>query len=68
MSFGIPPNGGDWANYLKQRGQSGLLPKVNEVQCLHKSCSRCHGTGQSPDGGMCIHAISCPCKDCSWTA
>lgn len=33
--------------------------------CLHKSCPECHGTGRKPDGGWCVHMISCPCPKCT---
>lgn len=36
------------------------------VECLHKKCSRCNGTGTRLDGlGACIHSISCPCPKCN---
>lgn len=38
---------------------------INEQNCLHQSCSSCSGTGRRKDGTVCVHMISCPCKNCS---
>jgi hypothetical protein len=32
--------------------------------CLHNSCPRCNGTGQTPNG-PCFHTLSCPCPKCT---
>jgi hypothetical protein len=37
-----------------------------EQKCLHEQCPECRGTGIKKSGlGMCIHAISCPCRKCT---
>lgn len=40
---------------------------LNEARqrCLHKSCTKCNGTGHTKTGEACIHMISCPCPSCS---
>lgn len=64
MSFGVPKVG-DFTDYFKQfRQQESSLP-VDQSDCLHKACTLCRGTGRNAKGGHCIHAISCPCKNCS---
>jgi hypothetical protein len=35
------------------------------IPCLHLACPRCHGTGRTYEGAMCLHAISCPCPRCT---
>ena len=45
----------------------GKTQDEKDSRCLHKACSQCHGTGIRPNGGMCFHAISCPCPKCSFT-
>lgn len=39
--------------------------KKERSDCLHDSCSECHGTGRRKNGQICIHMISCPCKKCT---
>jgi hypothetical protein len=36
-----------------------------EQECLHRTCSACHGTGVKRNGTACVHMISCPCRNCS---
>lgn len=38
---------------------------VSRSDCMHQSCTQCHGSGRKGDGTSCIHMISCPCKICS---
>jgi len=52
---------------LRQR-YSLVNPKDTSAKCLHKACRECGGTGTKKNGsGMCFHAISCPCSNCSFT-
>lgn len=39
--------------------------KTKNVNCLHKTCTDCQGSGKKKDGQVCIHYISCPCNKCS---
>lgn len=39
----------------------------NDSPCMHDMCQECSGTGIRKSGGMCVHAISCPCKKCTLT-
>lgn len=41
-----------------------ISPTVKQ-ECLHDKCSECNGTGQRKLGGLCIHALSCPCPKCT---
>ena len=45
------------------------IPKIErateKTDCLHMQCSNCNGTGVSKYGGLCVHALSCPCSRCS---
>jgi len=36
-----------------------------DEKCLHNGCSQCHGTGIKKNGEICVHMISCPCKNCN---
>lgn len=36
-----------------------------KLECLHKKCSMCKGTGHRKNGEICIHYISCRCKLCN---
>lgn len=38
--------------------------KIAQMNCLHKKCPNCKGTGQKSNGDRCIHYISCPCQIC----
>lgn len=66
MSFGVPKTG-DWTKFFddvySRRYQTAPVSDVKDT-CLHKQCSRCKGSGKTEDGGICIHGISCPCKNC----
>lgn len=45
-----------------------LSKKEFPVACLHDSCPICNGAGIRKDnGGLCVHALSCPCPKCSFT-
>lgn len=48
-----------------------FIKKLTEEQrpkCLHTACSKCHGTGVDSLGHLCVHAISCPCPNCTWSS
>jgi hypothetical protein len=34
------------------------------LQCLHRQCSECNGSGRKKDGQPCVHMISCSCQIC----
>lgn len=43
-----------------------IIPEQQSKQkCLHDACTKCKGTGVTPQGIACIHMISCPCPKCS---
>ena len=47
-------------------GVSNITPPIKDLGCLHQSCPACNGTGIRIDGGgLCIHALSCPCPRCT---
>ena len=33
--------------------------------CMHDQCPSCGGTGRKVGGGVCYHALSCPCRICT---
>ncbi|AXN57824.1 hypothetical protein KASHIRA_01700 [Serratia phage vB_SmaM-Kashira] len=66
MSFGIPPIGvGDFSEYFERLNkQPQVVQPVEKSDCLHVNCPSCRGTGIRANGQMCVHGISCPCKNC----
>jgi hypothetical protein len=43
------------------------LKTKKDTNCLHESCTECHGTGKKRGGEICVHFISCTCKKCNFT-
>ena len=50
----------------QQQWKQHRVKESERQQCLHDLCPQCGGSGQKRNGGgMCIHALSCPCPKCS---
>lgn len=45
--------------------RNGHIGRISQKNCLHKSCSQCHGNGVKQDGSICVHYISCNCPSCT---
>lgn len=41
--------------------------KIQNVSCMHDACTKCHGTGKTESGELCVHFVYCNCKKCSPT-
>lgn len=52
-----------WRGYTNESWMkyNAGMPK----QCRHKGCSECHGSGRKKNGEICVHMLSCDCKQCS---
>jgi hypothetical protein len=43
-----------------------LTPNKLNNKCLHRQCSLCQGSGVNKlNNSVCVHALSCPCSQCS---
>lgn len=36
-----------------------------KIPCKHLNCPRCHGTGFTILGAMCVHENKCDCEQCA---
>lgn len=45
--------------------RNGHIGRISQKNCLHKSCSQCHGNRVKTDGSICVHYISCNFPICN---
>jgi hypothetical protein len=52
------------AGFGKESWMSREYP-VRTSNCAHTSCTKCKGTGIDGYGRLCVHALSCSCRNCT---
>jgi hypothetical protein len=59
----------DWGGYIDREyleiNEKQDAEDAENTECLHRQCTKCGGSGRDANAKICVHGISCPCKNCS---
>ena len=50
---------------IKWRGTRDWYDVDDGINCAHRNCSQCHGSGTKRNGEKCIHMLVCSCPLCN---